>query len=136
MLENIFSPFRMEEVIIHFLYIPLTLPLPSFIKAATSAFEGLLTIPAASLCAFSTALKQSVFKVIRYTAADNPSRHLRMNMRLAAFRQPLLAAFSAGRFLNPSANVLARLFSSIRILFLKLRYSLNGEVAGNVPPPT
>ena len=49
MLENILSPLRIEARIIHFLYIPLTLPLPDQIYDATSSAEGLRDRPEASL---------------------------------------------------------------------------------------
>ena len=136
MLENILSPLIMDARTIHFPYIPLIWPFLLFRYDATSFSDSLLTILEASLCALHTDLKQFRRPVSRYTAADIPSRHFRANIRRAAFLHPLAAAFSGGRLRYVNANVRERLFSSIRILFLKLRYSLNGEVAGNVPPPT
>ena len=56
----------------HLPYLPLTSALPAYFSRCEtmSSTVVLLSSSLNSLCAFSTALKQSVFQVIRYTIAD------------------------------------------------------------------
>ena len=67
---------------------------------------GRMVILRYSLCAFHTAMKLSVWRVARYTAADSASRHLLIKIILPALRMPLDAAFSTDvPFRNSSAPI-------------------------------
>lgn len=118
MLSKTLSPLSIDLRTIHFLYIPFTRPLPPDTYPARSALVNFLPKADASLCAFHTDLKQSALKVTRYTIADKASRHFLTNILQDAFLQAFAAAFSGDNPLYSRARVFARLFSSIRRLFL------------------
>ena len=88
--------------------------------------------------ACSTASASLPLPVNIYAMHASPSNILRVDILLFAFLSPFLAADSNDlpclKYMR--AYVLARLFSSMRRLFLKLRNVLKGELAGKVPPPT
>ena len=94
--------------------------------------------PEGNYITLKTKYNAAKLNVKAYTLADMPSRHLRRNTLHCARLHALAAALSALRPLanSSNANVFARLLSSISRLFLKFRKSLNGDEAGNVPPPT